>query len=190
MIDKYRPYIIGFLLLIIAIGLYLIYQEPEVGEKVENSYKVVIDISGGVRKPGVYTLTKKNRVIDAINKAGGLTKKADLNKISSDINQASYLEDEQKIQIPLKQSKIKSSVAGSQTEDSSSYKTSQADGAIDINTASASQLEGLPGIGPVYASRIVELRSKLGRFSSINQLLEVSGIGDRTLEKITPYVGL
>lgn len=188
MIEKYRPYIIGFLVLIVAVGIYLVYQEPKTEEE-ENIEGVVIDISGAVKKPGVYSLSSKDRVIDAINKAGGLTKRADLEKIASDINQASYLEDEQKIEIPLKQSIIKASVAGA--EESQTQTTNlTTSGVIGINQASASQLESLPGIGPVYAQRIVELRNQLGKFSSINQLLEVSGIGERTLEKIAPHVGL
>jgi len=188
--EKYRKYLIVFLILVIVFGVYLIYREDKGDDKGGEDISITVDITGAVKKPGVYTFSNGDRVIDAINKAGGLTKKADLDQIAQDINQASKLDDEQKIFVPAKQkTTVSSQVASAQTSDSQTNQTI-ATSKINLNQASVSQLESLPGIGSVYAQRIIELRTKLGRFSSADQLLEVSGIGERTLEKILPYFSL
>jgi competence protein ComEA len=189
-LDKYRVYIIGFLILVVGFGFYLIYNQPEEERVSKEKKELVVDISGAVKKPGVYTFNEQDRVIDAINKAGGINKKANLELIAQDINQASFLEDEQKIFIPPKDEGLPSNVASIQTESSAGNSNVSTQGVVNINSASTAELESLPGIGQVYAQRIIDLRKKIGRFTSPNQLLEVSGIGERTLEKIVPHISL
>jgi competence protein ComEA len=187
--NKIQKYIIVFLVLVIAFGIYLIVSADRNNWKAAkgNREEIIVDISGAVKKPGVYTFSSGSRVIDAINRAGGFAKKADLGKIASDINQASKLEDEQKILIPFKQDEAKITSTSGQ---STNQQAVAASGVINLNQASQAQLESLSGIGPVYAARIIQLRNQLGSFTSLNQLLEVSGIGERTLEKIAPQVSL
>lgn len=186
-LEKHRGYIIGLLLIVIGVGLYLIYRQPT--EKREKTVKqdgaVVVDIAGAVKKPGIYSFPEGARIVDALKKAGGLTKRADLDKIGEEINQATLLEDEQKLFFPFKAKVARApsaSVAGTSTS------SSPVTGKVNINTASASDLDTLPGIGPAYASRIIEYRQANGGFKSVDQLEEVSGIGPKTLAKLRDLV--
>lgn len=134
---------------------------------------IVIDVQGAVMKPGVYTIALGSRVIDAIKAAGGLSKVAD----PSDINQARILVDGEQIYIYAKST-------ASQSGSSNSIKKKPATPqSISINRASAKEFESLDGIGPVLASRIVSYRKSHGSFTSIEDLLNVPGIGKTTLAK-------
>ena len=135
-----------------------------------------VDISGEVNKPGVYKVKKKTRLVFLIDKAGGLTGKADLDAI----NQASYVEDGAKIIIPKKGENKNSDEAGADASETSVGNTS---GKININQASAEELTSIPGVGTVIAQRIVEYRNG-ARFNSIEDIKNVKGIGDATFEKM------
>jgi len=187
-LERYRFYIIGVLLVVIGLGVFLIYRQPATKRKeaIGRGREVVVDIAGAVKRPGVYTFQEGARVVDALKKAGGLTKKADLDRIGEEINQATLLEDEQKLFFPFKVEAVKTS-ATSQVAGSSSS-SPQITGKININTANASELDSLPGIGPAYASRIINYRQAHGSFKSIDQLEEISGIGPKTLEKLRDLV--
>ena len=129
---------------------------------------LVIDIQGEVKTPGVYELPINSRVNDAIKAAGGAKPNADL----SFINQARLIKDGEQIYIDKKSigtTNIRRSTAAS--------------GIININRATAKELDKLPGIGPVIAGRIVEYRRVNGFFQSIDDLKKVQGIGASTLEK-------
>ena len=127
--------------------------------------QVVVDVAGGVNRPGVYTLPSNSRVIDAITAAGGIKKGAD----ASEINQARLLKDGEQIYIyPSSQSAPTKSTPR---------------GPLSINRASAKDFESLPGIGPVLASRIIAYRKSHGSFSAIEDLLNVPGIGEPTFTK-------
>ena len=143
-------------------------------ETSENEYYV--DISGEGKKPGVYKVKKKTRLVFLIDKAGGLTGKADLDAI----NQASYVEDGAKIIIPKKGENKNSNEAGADASETSVGNTS---GKININQASAEELTSIPGVGTVIAQRIVEYRNG-ARFNSIEDIKNVKGIGDATFEKM------
>jgi len=182
-LEKYRFYIIAVLVIIIGIGLCLIYSKPSQKQKTQNQDKIIVDIAGAVKKPGVYQFSSGARVMDAIKKAGGYQKKADLDQIAQDINQAEIMEDEQKIIIPFKGNKS-GQVSGSE---SSSGPTS-VNGAVNINSATVEQLDSLPGIGPAYAERIIQHRQANNGFKTINQLQEVSGIGPKTLQKLSGLI--
>ncbi len=134
---------------------------------------VVVHVAGWVRDPGVYELPEGDRVIDALRAAGGPRRGADLQAL----NLAAPLADGVQILVPRRS-------AGGTTPAG----PSQAGGAININTASAAELEALPGIGPVLAQAIVDYRTENGPFTSVDELEEVSGIGPATLEEVRDLV--
>jgi competence protein ComEA len=125
--------------------------------------EIFVDVAGAVNKPGVYSLTGKSRVIDAIKAAGDSAPGADL----STINLARILNDGEQIYVD------------STVINSSGVRVSKSvhTGPININRATAKQLDALDGIGPVIAQRIVDYRKKNGSFISIDDLQKVSGIG-------------
>jgi competence protein ComEA len=136
--------------------------------------EIFVDVTGAVNKPGVYTLTGKSRVIDAIKAAGDSAPGADL----STINLARVLNDGEQIYVD-------STVVNSSGQ-RVSKKTPT--GPININRATARQLDALDGIGPVIAARIVEYRKVNGSFLSIDDLQKVSGIGAAKFAQIKSKV--
>lgn len=149
-------------------------------QQTANSEKYYVDISGEVKNPGVYHVKKGTRLVDLIEKAGGLTQKANLDAI----NQASFVEDGSKIIIP---SKDGSSESSGETGETSSGIT--ATGKVNINQASQDELMTLPGVGAVIAQRIIEYRSA-NRFGSIEDIKNVKGIGDATYEKLKDLIAV
>ena len=131
---------------------------------------LVIDVQGEVKTPGVYELPINSRVTDAIKSAGGASKNADL----SYLNQARMLKDGEQIYVEKKA--FNSSTVSKKS-------TATFNGILNINRATAKELDKLPGIGPVIAARIIEFRKVNGAFSSIDDLRKVQGIGASTLEK-------
>ncbi|MFM1758152.1 MAG: hypothetical protein RL193_729 [Actinomycetota bacterium] len=137
---------------------------------------LVVDVQGEVLKPGVYELPTNSRVNDAIKAAGGASKNADL----SYINQARLVKDGEQIYVERKLS-ISSGTSSNRTTARRSSNTLT--GILNINRATTKELEKLPGIGPVLASRIIDYRKLNGNFQSIEELGKVQGIGASTLEK-------
>lgn len=158
--------------------------------------EVVCDISGAVKHQGVYRLKNAARLEDLIEKAGGLTKDAQLQAI----NRSQLLKDQDKIYIPGKGDKMEaaqtanfaaasapaSSTSASASASSVSSSTSGAASGdlINLNTATASDLQKLNGIGEKKAEQIIAYRQEKGSFKSIDELKEVSGIGDKTFAAI------
>lgn len=156
--------------------------------------EVVCDISGAVKHQGVYRLKNGARLEDLIEKAGGLTKDAQLKAI----NRSQLLKDQDKIYIPGEGDKVEAaqtanSAAASapvaSTSASSSSVSSSTSGAasgdlINLNTATAADLQKLNGIGEKKAEQIIAYRQEKGSFKSIDELKEVSGIGDKTFAAI------
>lgn len=124
---------------------------------------LVVDVVGAVRAPGVVRLPSGSRVVDAVTAAGGV-----LPGHAPVLNMARLLQDGEQLRV----GREVSSGVGSPEEPSTGA------GRVDLNSASAGQLEALPGIGPVLAGRIVEYRSSHGRFERVRDLLSVPGIGD------------
>ena len=149
-------------------------------QETADSEKYYVDISGEVKNPGVYQVKKKTRLVDLIEKAGGLTPKADLDAI----NQAAFVEDGSKVIIPSKNSTSEGSAETGET--SSGITTS---GKVNINHASQDELMTLPGVGAVIAQRIIEYRSG-SRFGSIEDIKNVKGIGDATYEKLKDLIAV
>lgn len=139
---------------------------------------IIVDIKGAVKKPGVYQFTLGERVNDAIQKAGGLKDDADQRQI----NLAEKLFDEMVIYVPIIGEVLPtSSTIGIGRQDHRSDE-------IDINRANITELEVLQGIGPAKAQAIIDYRSQNGPFKTINDLLKVSGIGEKSLEKIKAHI--
>ena len=135
-----------------------------------------VHVSGAVRKPGLYRFPQGSRVVDAIEAAGGARDDADLGAI----NLAELLVDATKIDVPVKGEAPSASAAPAGA--------SPAPSLVNLNTADQAALETIPGVGPVTATSILVYRDEVGSFSSIDQLLEVDGIGPATLESLLPYV--
>ena len=184
------PISIGFLgLILVGLGVLgtRLWQGREEGIEIlpaeeVSSGDIFVDIQGAVEKPGVYQLASGSRVNDLLIKAGGLTGQADRDWVAKTLNLAEEVSDGFKIYIPegdeapLRQGSV-GKVAGSSA--------SLVD-KISLNTASKSELETLPGIGPAYAQRIIENRP----YQAIEDLLNVSGIGQKKFEKIKEKISV
>ena len=136
---------------------------------------LLVDVAGWVRNPGVYTFTEGSRVIDAIEAAGGARPGALLEAL----NLAALLVDGTQILV-VREGATGAPPVGSTGAASASL--------VNVNTASATDLEALPGIGEVIAQRIIDHRTANGPFTSVDQLVDVSGIGDAILDSIRELV--
>ena len=135
--------------------------------------RVFVHVAGAVAKPGLYRFPEGLRIADAIEAAGGALPRADLDAI----NLADMLRDGLKVEVPARGRAV--SVTPS---------SSPGPGVIDLNTADQAALETIPGVGPVTAMAILQHKSEIGAFETVEQLLDVSGIGPATLEALRPYV--
>ena len=143
--------------------------------------EVYVDVDGAVVSPGVYRLKDGARVAQAIDAAGGLAPEADV----TGLNRASKVTDGQKIHVPtVGEQQASISEAGVDGGASASSGVSGATGLVNINTASAAELQTLSGIGPSMAQSIIDERTKNGAFASVDDLMRVSGIGEKKLAKI------
>ena len=144
---------------------------------------IVVYVSGWVRHPGVYEFRTGDRVVDALRAAGGARPGADLDSI----NLAQQLADGQQVMVAKKGT---AASGGSAVSGGGSSGTSGAGdtGPINLNTATLEQLESLPGIGPSLGQRILDYRTAHGPFRSVQDLLNVSGIGEKRLADLEPLV--
>lgn len=139
---------------------------------------ILIHVAGKVKRPDVYPLLAGSRVSDAIKAAGGAQKGVDL----SDINLARVLVDGEQVYVGY--------VAKVSSSSSSKSSKTRFTGVINVNRATKAEFDSLVGIGPVIASRIINYRSANGPFLALDDLLKVSGIGSKTLERIRPRLSL
>lgn len=176
----------------------------EESEETTEKEKIIVHISGAVQNEGIVELESGSRVADAIEKAGGLKE----NAYMDEINLAYQLEDGEKIHIPTieeqkekenQESKVENeSATGSDGTTSKSSNSSINTGSqsektsnqtkININTATEQELDSLPGIGPSTAAKILEYRKEKGKFKTIEEIKEVSGIGESKYEKIKDQI--
>jgi competence protein ComEA len=156
---------------------------PIVIEDAAATLPLVVEMRGEIEDPGVYELSPGARLQDAITAAGGLTEKADL----STVNLARRLRDGELIAIlalPVPGSTPMVPLPGAADDG----RADQSRVRININTATAAELEALPGVGEVIAARIVAYREESGPFRSVDDLINVEGISDRAIDKIRELV--
>lgn len=138
---------------------------------------IVVDLKGAVNDPGVYVMERGSRIVDVIERADGFQKEANKDVI----NLALLLEDEMVIFVPLygeESSEIEQITMAS----------SKDNGKVNINNATAEQLEKLPGIGPAKAAAIISFREEQGSFKSVEDIVRVSGIGQKSLEAMSQFI--
>ena len=158
--------------------------------KVKEAQLWVVYVTGAVRYPGVYKIHKDARVYELVEKAGGLTEEAD----SEAFNMAAPLFDGAHLHVPRKGDDVPSRPFVSNGEASGiviegkGQAVEHKDGKVDINRATAEELESLPGIGPKTAEAIIQYRDSNGPFKCVEDLLSVKGIGPKKLEKIKEHV--
>ncbi len=150
--------------------------DPAAKDADDSDEEIVVDISGAVREPMVVALPAGSRVQDAIEAAGGLAEDADL----AQVNRAATLADGAKIVVPCLGETAPAGGSTGSVESGSGGTASL----VNINTASAEELDALPGVGPSTASAIIEDREANGPFSSPEDLMRVSGIGEKKYAKI------
>ncbi len=141
--------------------------------------EIFVHLSGAVNKPGVLKLSEGTRVYEAVEMAGGLEVDAD----SSGINLARTLQDEERIHIPREGEVQTNPVQYANPATQSMGGETRQSGLININTADSASLQTLTGIGPSTAEKIMDYRQSSGPFRSIEQIKEVSGIGEKTYQK-------
>jgi len=146
--------------------------ETEVGQN-----KIVVDIKGAVNNPGVYVMEQGDRIVDVIGRADGFQQEANQELI----NLALLLEDEMMILVPLQGQE------GLETGQLT-ITSSKGNRKVNINQATEEQLEEIPGIGPVKAAAIISFREEHGAFKSVEDIVQVSGIGQKSIEKIAEYI--
>jgi competence protein ComEA len=147
----------------------------------EGGSDVVVDVTGAVRKPGVYRMPAGSRVNDAVKRAGGATGKASLDSI----NLAARLADGQQVVVP---EAVATSVGGP-VAGATGTAPAEEDAPISLATATAAELDTIDGIGPVTAEDIIGFREEHGGLSSVDQLDQISGIGPATMEALRERLG-
>lgn len=147
--------------------------KPKVLDAKEQKKIIIIDVKGAVFKEGVYEMKEGDRVKEAVEKAGGLLPDADVKKV----NLAQMVQDQMLLYVPNKNEPVQEGATFSKSE-----------GKVQINTASKEQLEKITGIGSRKAESILKYREEHGPFQKIEDLLEIDGIGAKSLEKIKDQI--
>ena len=154
-------------------------EELKKEDNIDNK-EITVYISGEVKKAGIVILKSGDRLATAVEKLGGTTNKADLNKV----NLAMKVEDEQHYIIP----KIGEEVSEESVEVTNKEVSSQESSKININTATIEELDTLPGVGEAIANKIVNHRSENGEFKTVEEIKNVNGIGDKKFENIKELI--
>ena len=137
--------------------------------------RVLVHVVGAVRRPGLYRLGEDSRTADAVSRAGGPTRRADL----AQINLAAPVVDGAQVVVPRREATAAPAGSGA-----AAPAPAAVPGPVHLNTATAEQLDGLPGVGPVTAEKIVAFRKEHGAFASVDELDAVPGIGPARLEEL------
>ncbi|MGT2667151.1 helix-hairpin-helix domain-containing protein [Streptococcus rifensis] len=145
---------------------------------------IMVDVKGAVREPGLYQMKLGDRLADAVAKAGGLTEEAD----GKSINLAQKLSDEAVIYVASQGEDI--SVITSSVSEKEGQSGESGNSLINLNTASLAELQTISGIGAKRAQDIIDYREANGGFKTVDDLKKVSGIGDKTMEKLRVYVSV
>ena len=208
-LTKKQKIVVYIIAVIVAIGMiYFIYNNNQVKnddvekdilvsntstkeEEKNEQEQIVVHVTGSVKSPGIVKLKDGSRIEDAIEAAGGLTENADISKV----NLAYVLEDGIKIKIPSSSEEdigdgdvLIDGSGENVVEEDDSQSTNQNGKGININKADETELQTLPGIGDSLASRIVEYRKQNGKFANIEDIKNVSGIGDSKFSNIKDLI--
>lgn len=158
--------------------------------QISNSKTITCDISGAIKHQGVYTLKNGARLQELIEAAGGITSRAQVKVI----NRAVLLKDQDKIYIPYKGEKVESAVTTPNTNsgnNDSANSSNQAGGdKVNLNTANITELQKLTGIGEKKAEQIIAYREQNGSFQKIEDLMQVSGIGEKTFASLKDQLAI
>ena len=174
------------IVLVVLAGVYFVRTRPDAAAAPPRSAasiqvrpagdgRVVVDVAGEVERPGVYKLPAGARVEDALEEAGGPTRRADL----SQINRAAKVEDGRQILVPAR---------ARRGEAVASTGPAAADAVINLNTATLEQLDTLDGVGPATAQKILDYRDEHGGFGSVDELDQIPGIGEKRLAALREKV--
>lgn len=161
-------------------------QLPE-GNTVEEDVRPKVmytDIKGSVKEPGIYSFSSEERVYDVLKRAGGLLEEADSNRI----NFSAKIEDQQVLYIPAVGEELSEHLDQLVSPEGKQSTADSEPSKININTASPSELQQIPGIGSVKAQEIIRFREENGSFQKVEDLQEISGIGEKTVEKLKNFV--
>lgn len=181
--------IIGILVgLLLAGGILVVTRAPK-GESIvlrpaPTPEPLRVHVAGAVVRPGVYELDENSRVEDAVNAAGGFVVEADKNAL----NLAAHLEDGERLEIPYVAGFFPDEDLGFVVITEGTPSPLAGEDLVDINTASLEELDKLPGIGPSIAQRIIDYRTTNGPFASINDIVNVAGIGSATFAEIRDLI--
>ncbi len=194
MFKNWRPFLFGLCTGLLSVAIILILSKRQTGVPIKLAPRAStptplplrVHVTGAVNAPGVYELTASSIVQDALAAAGGLTDTASTDRL----NLAELITDGQQIFLPSQsQPAISPPDATGGPAQSATGQPAAAPGQIvNINTGTQAELETLPRIGPVIAQRIIDYRTTNGRFTSIDQIENVTGIGDATFEAIKDYI--
>lgn len=181
-----RALVLGAVALVLALALasrllrdagsaYEVAPAPVAAMKAARPAQVVVDVVGAVRRAGLYRLPQGSRIADAVARAGGATRKADL----ALVNLAAPVADGTQIVVPARASGAAAGGGGSGTAPA---------GPVHLNSATLADLDGLPGVGPVTAQKILDYRQQHGAFSSVDELDAIPGIGPKRFDQLRELV--
>ena len=174
--------------MVIVVFLASCSQSPQIileeSESPAGPSEVWVHVAGAVQLPGLYKLPGGSRVADAVNLAGGPTYDGD----TDTLNLAALLKDGEKVVVPIKFLSALQPFASGMLPGAPNASPSTGIGKINLNSANQAELENLPGIGEVLAQRIIDYRTQRGPFRTIEDIKEVSGIGDKRFEAIRELI--
>ncbi|MEI2471026.1 helix-hairpin-helix domain-containing protein [Peribacillus frigoritolerans] len=161
--------------------------EQSVNESAAEPEIIKVDVKGAVKSPGIFTAQAGDRVIDLISAAGSFTEKADTDKV----NFAQIIEDQMVIYVPEIGEEDKGDLENIQVGTSGDAVTKGTSGGlVNLNTATQEDLQTLTGIGPSKANAILEYRETIGKFKEVDELKQVTGIGDKTFERLRDSISV
>ncbi|MGM0889643.1 MAG: helix-hairpin-helix domain-containing protein [Bacillota bacterium] len=161
--------------------------EQSVNESAAEPEVIKVDVKGAVKSPGIFTAQAGDRVIDLISSAGSFTEKADTDKV----NFAQIIEDQMVIYVPEIGEEDKGNLENIQVGTSGDAVTKGTSGGlVNLNTATQEDLQTLTGIGPSKANAILEYRETVGKFKEVDELKQVTGIGDKTFERLRDSISV
>ena len=192
--ERYRIHLIGAAIAVLVAGGVAAkafeHPPPTLAEPLATATpaptELLVDVEGAVIVPGVHSLPPNSLIDDALAAAGGLMPEADLDRVAREVNRSDKLKAHQKLYIPFVGERTVANTLG--TAGAAGGSDGSSGELVNLNTATAEQLDTLPGVGPSTAKKIIDYREEHGGFNSVEDLNEVSGIGDVTFEKLKDLV--